>query len=166
MRIRNNFRRALPLRKLHSVRSIVFGSRGREESCETNERDGRRSTILNIGARCQRSIDRSSLVGLWHFSYSMFDNYRFEASVETSGDTAVRKFLDTGSGAGGGRRSRGGGGGALRALLQLQSCLLRWCAGIMGGGRRRGAVVRPGGIQQHLQRRDRVQLRRFLVHFA
>jgi hypothetical protein len=26
--------------------------------------------------------------------------------------------------------------------------------------------VRPGGIQQHLQRRDRVQLRRFLVHFA
>lgn len=49
----------------------------------------------------------------------MFDNYRFEASVETSGDTAVWKFLDTGGGAGGGRRSRGGGGGALRALLQL-----------------------------------------------
>lgn len=36
----------------------------------------------------------------------------------------------------------------------------------MGGGRRRGAIVRPGGIQQHLQWRYRVQLRRFLVHLA
>lgn len=96
----------------------------------------------------------------------MFDNYRFEAGIETSGDTAVRKFLDTGGGAGGGRRSGGGGGGSLRALLQLQGRLLRGRAGIMGGGRRRGAVVRPGGVQQHLQRRDRVQLRRFLVHLA
>lgn len=76
-----------------------------------------------------------------------FDIYRIESSVETGGDPAVRKFLNTGGGAGSGRRSRGGGGGALRALLQLQSCLFRGCAGVMGGGRRRGAVMRPGGIQ-------------------
>jgi len=81
----------------------------------------------------------------------VFDIYRIESSVETSGDTAVRKFLNTSSGASSGRRSRGGGGGALRALLQLQSRLLRGCAGVMGGGRRRGAVMRPSGIQQHLQ---------------
>lgn len=76
--------------------------------------------------------------------------YRIESSVETGGDTAVRKFLNTGGGAGGGCRSRGGGGSALRALLQLQSRLLRGCARVMGGGRRRGAVMRPSGIQQHL----------------
>lgn len=96
----------------------------------------------------------------------VFDNYRFEASVETGGDTAVRKFLNASGSAGGGSRSRGSSGGSLRALLQLQRRLLRGSAGIMGGGRRRGAVVRPGGIQQHLQRRYRVQLRRFLVHLA
>lgn len=79
----------------------------------------------------------------------MSNNYRFEASVDTDGNTAVRKFLNTGGGAGGGGRSRGGRGGALRALLQLQGRLLRGRAGIMGGGRRRGAVVRPRSVQQH-----------------
>lgn len=64
----------------------------------------------------------------------VFDNYRIEASIETGGDTAVRKFLNTGGSAGGGCRSRGSGGGALRALLQLQSRLLRGRAGVMGGG--------------------------------
>lgn len=96
----------------------------------------------------------------------MSNNYRFEASVDADGNTTVRKFLNAGGGAGGGGRSRGGRGGALRALLQLQGRLLRGRAGIMGGGRRRGAVVRPRGVQQHLQRRYRVQLRRFLVHLA
>lgn len=94
--------------------------------------------------------------------YTRDNNYRFEAGVDADGDTAVRKFLDTGGGAGGGGRSRGGRCGALRALLQLQRRLLR----VMGGGGGRGAVVRPRGIQQHLEGRDRVQLRRFLVHLA
>lgn len=84
------------------------------------------------------------------------DDYRFEARVEARGYTAVGKFLNSSGGTSGGRRRSGGRGRALGALLQLQGGLFRRGRGVMGGGRRRGAVVRPGCVQQHLQRCYRV----------
>lgn len=64
-------------------------------------------------------------MGWQNEAFVVFDNYRFEASIEASGYTAVGKFLDAGGGASGGRRRGGRRGGALGALLQLQSGLFR-----------------------------------------